>query len=62
MPRQPNSGVSQRHLLDHGVNGKGDRDRTVDRDRFRENMDEVQMPNDVDMKPIGGGRLRKVYA
>ena len=59
-----NSGARQAHLFDnaHGTNGKGDGDRTTDREAFRRNLDEVHLSGRVDgLRYIGGGRYRKTY-
>lgn len=62
MPRQPNSGARQTDLFGnaHGTNGKGDRDRTTDRERF--NINFPPLGGHVDgLRYVGGGRYRKVY-
>jgi len=63
MAKQPNSGASQHHLLNHGTNGKGDRDRTLDRARYAANFSEIVLPGGPrGFVNIGGGRIRKTYA
>lgn len=59
-----NSGARQTDLFDntHGTNGKGDIDRTTDREAYRQRIAEVELPGVVaGLQYIGGGRYRKVY-
>lgn len=46
---------------DHGRNGKGDGDRTTDREAFNTRFPESMTGDVQGLNYIGGGRYRKVY-
>lgn len=63
MARQPNSGGRKTDMFGnaHGTNGKGDRDRTSDRERFNARFPESLTGEVEGLTYVGGGRFRKVY-
>lgn len=56
------TGARKTDMFNHGRNGKGDVDRTTDREAYRRNLAEIVLPGQVEgLTNVGAGRFRKTY-